>query len=78
MIALSTVFKYLSLIGSFTVVGTLLAMGFLLLDSHGKLSTSGQKLRTMLSISGLTWLIGSIGTILLRWQLFSINHYQVP
>ncbi|MEY4337508.1 MAG: hypothetical protein RL680_403 [Actinomycetota bacterium] len=64
MIALSTIFKYLSLIGSFSVVGTLLAMGFLLLDSNGKLSTSGQKLRTMLSISGLTWLIGSIGTIL--------------
>jgi len=64
MIALSTVFKYLSLIGSFSVVGTLLAMGFLLLDSHGKLSTSAQKLRTMLWISGLTWFIGSVGTIL--------------
>ena len=64
MIALSTVFKYLSLIGSFSVVGTLLTMGFLLLDSHGKLSTSAQKLRTMLWISGLTWFIGSIGTIL--------------
>ena len=37
MIALSTVFKYLSLIGSFAVVGTLLAMAFLLLDVDGKL-----------------------------------------
>ena len=64
MIALSTIFKYLSLIGSFAVVGTLLAMGFLLLDTHGKLSTSAQKLRTMLWICGLTWSIGSIGTIL--------------
>jgi putative copper resistance protein D len=64
MIALSTVFKYLSLIGSFAVVGSLLAMGFLLLDSHGKLSTSAQKLRTMLWVSGLTWFIGSVGTIL--------------
>ena len=63
MIALSTIFKYLSLIGSFAVVGTLLAMGFLLLDTHGKLSTSSQKLRTMLWVSGLTWFIGSIGTI---------------
>ncbi len=63
MIALSTVFKYLSLIGSFAVVGTLLAMGFLLLDFHGKLSTSSQKLRTMLWISSLTWFIGSVGTI---------------
>ena len=63
MIALSTVFKYLSLIGSFAVVGTLLAMGFLLLDFHGKLSTSSQKLRTMLWVSGLTWFIGSVGTI---------------
>ena len=64
MIALSTIFKYLSLIGSFAVVGSLLAMGFLLLDSHGKLSTSAKKLRTMLWISGLTWTIGSIGVIL--------------
>lgn len=64
MIALSTIFKYLSLIGSFAVVGTLLAMGFLLLDVHGKLSTSAQKLRTVLWISALTWTIGSIGTIL--------------
>ena len=63
MIALSTIFKYLSLIGSFAVVGTLLAMGFLLLDTHGKLSTSSQKLRTMLWVSGLTWFIGSVGTI---------------
>ena len=64
MIALSTIFKYLSLIGSFAVVGSLLAMGFLLLDSHGKLSTSAKKLRTMLWISSLTWSIGSIGVIL--------------
>ena len=64
MIALSTIFKYLSLIGSFAVVGTLLAMGFLLLDVHGKLSTSAQKLRTVLWICALTWTIGSIGTIL--------------
>ncbi len=63
MIALSTVFKYLSLIGSFATVGSLLAMGFLLLDVHGKLSTSAQKLRTMLWISSLTWSIGSLGTI---------------
>ena len=64
MIALSTIFKYLSLIGSFAVVGTLLAMGFLLLDVHGKLSTSAQKLRTVLWISALAWTIGSMGTIL--------------
>ena len=64
MIALCTIFKYLSLIGSFAVVGALLAMGFLLLDSHGKLSTSAKKLRTVLWISGITWSIGSIGVIL--------------
>ncbi len=63
MIALSTIFKYLSLIGSFAVVGNLLAMGFLLFDTHGKLSTSAQKLRTVLWISALTWTVGSIGTI---------------
>ena len=64
MIALSTIFKYLSLIGSFAVVGTLLAMGFLLLDVHGKLSTSAHKLRTVLWTSGIAWTVGSIGTIL--------------
>ncbi len=64
MIALSTVFKYLSLIGSFAVVGTLLAMAFLLLDVDGKLSTSAQKLKTMLWVSGMTWTIGSLGTII--------------
>ena len=64
MIALSTIFKYLSLIGSFAVVGTLLAMGFLLLDVHGKLSTSAHKLRTVLWASGIAWTVGSIGTIL--------------
>ncbi len=63
MIALSTIFKYLSLIGSFAVVGNLLAMGFLLLDVRGNLSTSSQKLRFVLWISGLTWTVGSIGTI---------------
>ena len=36
MIAFSTIFKYLSLIGSFATIGTLLSMGFLLLDHEGK------------------------------------------
>ena len=53
MIALNTIFKYLSLIGSFAVVGALLAMGFLLLDSHGKLSTSAKKLHSLHNIFNL-------------------------
>ena len=64
MIAFSTTIKYLSLIGSFAVVGTLLAMGFLLLDVHGRLSTSAEKLRSILWISALTWVLGAVGNIL--------------
>ena len=64
MIALSTVFKYLSLIGSFAVIGTLLAMAFLLLDENGRLSTSAIKLRSILWISSLTWAVGAFGTII--------------
>ena len=64
MIALSTVFKYLSLIGSFAVIGTLLAMAFLLLDANGKLSTSALKLRSILWVASLTWAVGAFGTII--------------
>ena len=61
MIALETLFKYLSLIGSFTTIGTLLAMSFLLLDVEGKLSTSSGKLKRLLWGSALLWSIGSLG-----------------
>jgi putative copper resistance protein D len=55
--------KFLNITASFAVVGTLLAMGFLLLDSDGKLSTSGEKLRSLLQVSAIFWVIGNIGTI---------------
>ncbi len=55
--------KFVNITASFTVVGTLLAMAFLLLDSDGKLSTSGEKLRSLLQVSAIFWVIGNIGTI---------------
>jgi putative copper resistance protein D len=55
--------KFLNITASFAVVGTLLAMAFLLLDSEGKLSTSGEKLRSLLQVSAIFWVIGNIGTI---------------
>jgi len=55
--------KFLNITASFAVVGTLLAMAFLLLDSDGKLSTSGEKLRSLLQVSAIFWVIGNIGTI---------------
>jgi cytochrome c oxidase assembly factor CtaG/putative copper export protein len=55
--------KFLNISASFAVVGTLLAMAFLLLDTEGKLSTSAQKLRSLLLFSALLWFIGSVGTI---------------
>ena len=57
-------FKFLNLLGSFATVGSLLAMAFLLLDSEGKLSTSGEKLRTFLKCSAATWLVGALGSII--------------
>ena len=59
-----TLSKFLNISASFAVVGTLLAMAFLLLDTEGKLSTSAQKLRSILQLSALLWLIGNVGTIL--------------
>jgi putative copper resistance protein D len=55
--------KFLNISASFAVVGTLLAMAFLLLDTEGKLSTSAQKLRSLLQFSALLWFAGSVGTI---------------
>ncbi len=63
MIALELLFKYLSLIASFSTIGTLLTMAFLLLDSEGRLSTQAQKLRRLLWASALAWSLGAFGTI---------------
>ena len=64
MIALGTLVKYLSLIGSFTTIGTLLAMSFLLLDVEGKFSTQGLKLKRLLWGSAILWSLASAGTII--------------
>lgn len=64
MIALGTLFKYLSLIGSFATIGTLLAMTFLLLDIEGELSAQGAKLKRLLWGSALLWVFGTAGTII--------------
>jgi len=60
----NTAFKCLNLLGGFATIGVLLAMGFLLLDVEGKLSTSAEKLRNLLKISALTWFIGVLGSII--------------
>ena len=63
MIAFELFSKYLSLIASFSTIGTLLTMAFLLLDSEGRLSTQAQKLRRLLWASALAWSLGAFGTI---------------
>jgi putative copper resistance protein D len=60
---LAVSFKFLSLLGGFATVGVILAMAFLLLDHEGKLSTSGEKLRTIFKVSATVWVVGAIGTI---------------
>ena len=60
---LAVSFKFLSLLGGFATVGVILAMAFLLLDHEGKLSTSGEKLRTIFKISATLWIVGAIGNI---------------
>lgn len=61
---LSTSFKFISFLGGFATIGSLLAMAFLLLDVEGKVSTSAEKLRNFLKLSAFTWLIGVVGSII--------------
>ncbi|MEY2850692.1 MAG: hypothetical protein RJA96_563 [Actinomycetota bacterium] len=61
---LTTTFKFLNLLGGFSVVGALLAMAFLLMNKEGFLTTSGEKLRGFLRVSALIWVIGAFGTII--------------
>ena len=63
MSAFGVIVKYLSLVGSFATIGSLLAMAFLLLDTEGRLSTQAQKLRRLLWGSALTWAVGAFATI---------------
>jgi putative copper resistance protein D len=62
---LSTSFKFISFLGGFATIGSLLAMAFLLLDVEGKVSTSAEKVRNFLKLSAFTWLIGVVGSIIL-------------
>ena len=56
--SLTTVGKFISLVASFSTIGFLLAMGFLLLDDAGKLSTSAKALRNSATITALVWALG--------------------
>jgi len=61
---LTTVFKFLNLIGGFAAVGALLSMAFLVINKDGFLTTSGEKVRRFLKISSLIWVLGAFGTII--------------
>jgi len=62
--ALVTASKFFSVLSSFITVGALLALAFLILDKDGKLSTSGTKIRSTISISASAWFLGSLLNIL--------------
>ena len=57
--SISTTSKFLSITASFATVGALLAMGFLLFDKDGFLTTATNKLRTVAWISALIWFTSS-------------------
>ena len=61
---LTTVFKFLNLIGGFATVGALLSMAFLVINKDGFLTTSGEKVRGFLKITSIVWVVGAFGTIL--------------
>ena len=56
--SLTTVGKFISLTAGFTTIGLLLAMGFLLLDNVGKLSSAALALRNYAAITSALWAIG--------------------
>jgi hypothetical protein len=58
--ALTTISKFMSISASMAVVGALLAMGFLLEDDHGKLSTSSLKIRLVVMWAGVIWVISAV------------------
>ena len=60
---LSVSFKFLSSLGAFATIGALVAMAFLVLDDKGKISTSGEKIRSYLKISAAAWVVGAFGHI---------------
>ena len=71
---LVTTFKFLSSIGAFATIGALIAISFLLLDENGKVSTSGEKLRSYLKASATLWVFGAIGhTVLTLSQILGTS-----
>jgi putative copper resistance protein D len=62
--ALVTASKFFAVLSSFITIGALLALAFLVLDKDGKLSTSGSKIRTIISVSAFAWFFSSILNIL--------------
>jgi len=62
--ALVTTSKFFATLSSFITIGSLLALAFLVLDKEGKLSTSGLKIRSIISASALVWFLSSLFNIL--------------
>ena len=62
--ALVTASKFFTTLSSFITIGALLALAFLVLDKEGKLSTSGSKIRSIISISASLWFLSSVLNIL--------------
>ena len=62
--ALVTTSKFFATLSSFITIGSLLALAFLVLDKEGKLSTSGSKIRSIISASAFVWFLSSIFNIL--------------
>jgi len=62
--ALVTTSKFFATLSSFITIGSLLALAFLVLDKEGKLSTSGSKMRSIISASAFVWFFSSLFNIL--------------
>lgn len=62
--ALVTASKFFAALSSFVTIGALLALAFLILDKDGKLSTSGSKIRSIISVSAFAWFFSSALNIL--------------
>jgi putative copper resistance protein D len=62
--SLTTASKFISLTAGFTTVGLLIAMGFLLLDQAGKLSSTAISLRNYAVTASAIWVAGQALNIL--------------
>ena len=62
--ALVTASKFFSVLSSFSTIGALLALAFLVLDRDGKLSTSGSKIKSIISVSAFAWFGASVLNII--------------